>query len=101
MLGFFGLAPRFLEPPYAVLRGRPSFDALVREMASVWVERYSKREEPSQAELFTLGAAYRLRGEFELARRTLERAATMEGARSDDIQSQLRVLDARRGMRAR
>jgi hypothetical protein len=80
--------------PYAALRGRPSFDAVVEEMAGIWVDRFGERENLSQAELFTLGVAYRLRGEFEAARRTFERAAAMEGTRTGAVQAELRALDA-------
>jgi hypothetical protein len=82
-------------PPYAALRGRPSFDAVVEEMAGIWVKRFGERENLSQAELFTLGVAYRLRGELEAARRTFERAAAVEGARTGAVQAELRALDAR------
>ena len=82
-------------PPYAALIGRPSFDAVVEEMAGVWVERLAERENLSQADQFTLGVAYRLRGELEAARRTFERAAAMEGAHTGAIQAELRELDGR------
>jgi len=65
-------------------------------MAGVWVERYAGRENLSQAELYSLGVAYRLRGEIDAARRTLERAAELGGARSEAVKEELRALDARR-----
>ncbi len=100
-----GHAARFTvlleDPGLRPLRGAPAFEALLAEMAGRWIERSRARGVESQPELRVRALAHQVRGEWELAAATLERALRVGGPQDELVRGQLaRVreeLAARRG----
>jgi hypothetical protein len=100
-----GHAARFTvlleDPGLRPLRGEPAFEALLAEMAGRWIERSLASGIESQPELRVRALAHQVRGEWELAAATLERALRAGGPQDELVRGQLaRVRDqlaARRG----
>ena len=80
--------PRFqqldADPPLAPIRAHPKFRALLNEMAARRIERFQRKEDPTQAELRTVARAFVVRGEVAEAIAVLERALEVGGP-SDEI----------------
>ncbi len=83
------------DPGYAAIRNDPRFRAVVRDLASWWIERTRKLETPTQIELHACARAHMARGETGDAIRALERALEREGPLTEQIRGEIEAL--RRG----
>lgn len=81
------------EPAYAVLRGDPDFEALLREMAVEWRDRLGASPSPSQIELRALAQAYIVLEDYEAALAALRRALATEGPVTETIEHDVRELE--------
>lgn len=93
-LGFNRYEQLQSDPTLASLRGDPRFTALVREIATWWVERMQAKPDPTQIELRTLAMAQLARGERDSARDSLERALAKGGPIDDRIRDELKQIRA-------
>jgi len=96
MMGMDRFEQLLADPALAGLRGEPRFDAVIQEMAGRWVARYTAAEDPSQAELLSLALAHQVRGEFEPARRAIERGRALGGPLEDAFLELERTLPRER-----
>lgn len=80
------------DPALAPLQRDPRFQALVREVAGWWVERFSKLPDPTQLELRTLATAHLARGERAEAIAALERALARGGPIDERIRGEIEEL---------
>lgn len=82
------------DASYAPVREAPEFRALLREMASGWIESGRDKPDPTPSELRTLAHAHIVRGEYEDALRLLERAAALAGPYQDTIAAEATAIRA-------
>jgi hypothetical protein len=74
---------------YGPIRDDPRFRALMREMASWWIERLGQRESLTQLDLYMVALSHEVRGEREAEVRALERALEVGGPSDDAIRERL------------
>ena len=85
------------DPGLAPIREEPAFRALVREVASRWIDRATRRGVTTQAELRFLGLAHVARGELDPAVAAFERALAVGGPQQETVAAE---LEAARRLRA-
>jgi hypothetical protein len=80
------------HPDFEAIRNTPRFRALIREFAGDVVANASRHGRLTQADLRDIAEAHRLRGEYELAIETLERAIALGGPLTPQLRPQLARL---------
>jgi tetratricopeptide (TPR) repeat protein len=94
------------DPGLAPIRDSPEFEQLMFDMAGRWIERASRREHPTAADLRGIAQAHVVRKEYDRARAALERALGMGGPFEEVVRAELEALrertpEAGRGAAAR
>jgi hypothetical protein len=92
--GFDRFDQLFGDPAFAALAWDPGYQAVVAQMAWRWIERLGSRTNRSQAELYSLALAYRVRGELAEARQALELGLERGGPLDETIRAALQALAA-------
>ena len=93
--GWAGFAQVMTKPYLAGVLDDPQVQAVLREMASHWIEEGQKIEHPVQADEYMLSLAYDVHGELALATAAAERGLTMTGAYDQALREQLARLRKR------
>ncbi len=82
------------DPVFATVREHPKFQALIRDIALMRIERFAEKENPTQLELRTVARAAAMRGEMREAISILERALEVGGPK--DAQTRADLAELRR-----
>ncbi|MCL4685937.1 hypothetical protein KJ059_14435 [Myxococcota bacterium] len=91
-LGFDRFEQILADPATSAYGAHPDVQAVLRDMAARWVERYAGHDDLSQAEWLSLGFAHQVRDERDAARRAFERALARGGPLDDNVRTALREL---------
>jgi len=90
--GWAGFAHVMTKPYLAGVLDDPLVQAVLRDMASHWIEEGEKIEYPVQADEYMLSLAYEVHGELAPAVAAAERGLTMTGAYDEALREQLASL---------
>ena len=82
------------DPSFDPVRGSQAFQAVLREMAAVWIEAGRGWDSPTQGELRRLASAHALRGERDETVALLRRALAQGGPHDAAIRDDLAALGA-------
>lgn len=82
------------DPSFDAVRGSQAFQAVLREMAAVWIEAGRGWDSPTQGELRRLASAHALRGERDETVALLRRALAQGGPHDAAIRDDLAALGA-------
>jgi len=82
------------DPSFDAVRGSAAFQAVLREMAAVWIEAGRGWDSPTQGELRRLASAHALRGERDETVALLRRALAQGGPHDAAIRDDLAALGA-------
>jgi len=80
------------DPGLAPIRPHPDFQALVREMASRWIERAQARGVDTQPEYRVVALAHQVRQEYALALRAFESALEVGGLQDELVRSEIAIV---------
>jgi hypothetical protein len=92
--GFNRYEQLLTDPAFEPVRDTPPFQAVLREMAAVWIEAGSRWRNPTQGELRKLASAHALLGDRDRAVALLHQALEVGGPFDAAIRSDLADLDA-------
>ena len=82
------------DSAFASIQHEPAFRAVIREIATGWIESGRAWEDPTQMELRKLASAHAVLGERDEAVELLRRALEVGGPLDDAIRSDLGALGA-------
>ncbi|NNL64865.1 MAG: hypothetical protein HKP30_01350 [Myxococcales bacterium] len=82
------------DPGLAPLRGRPQFEALVRDWAGLWIAYAERTGANTQTEQRVVAQAHRRRGELEAAAAAYQRALDRGGPYDAEVRAELESLRA-------
>jgi tetratricopeptide (TPR) repeat protein len=80
------------DPALARVREHPKFQAVVRDIALMRIERFAAKTNPTQLELRTVARAYAIRGEVREAIEVLQRALDVGGPKDAETRADLAEL---------